>query len=157
MDDQHWVVGYQCPIGWVHLHASENALTGLYFRDDRPVGPTEANPILDKAIAQVEAYFKKELTRFDVPLEPQGTEFQKKVWQKLADIPFGRTLTYGQLARMMGDPNKMRAVGSANGKNPISLILPCHRVIGSNGKLIGYGGGLWRKEWLLQHEGALLT
>ena len=101
---------------------------------------------------QLEAYFAGELTEFDLPLNPRGTEFQKQVWQELQNIPFGVTISYGDLAERIGNPNSSRAVGAANGRNPISIIVPCHRVIGSNGKLTGYGGGMERKEWLLAHE-----
>jgi len=90
-----------------------------------------------------------------VALQPEGTDFQKAVWQQLAAIPYGQTASYGDIARALGNPQAVRAVGAANGQNPISIIIPCHRVIGSNGKLTGYGGGLWRKEWLLEHEGRL--
>jgi methylated-DNA-[protein]-cysteine S-methyltransferase len=98
------------------------------------------------------AYFAGELTEFDLPMKMIGTEFQKTVWRELLNIPFGVTISYGELADRVGNPNASRAVGAANGRNPISIIVPCHRVIGSNGKLTGYGGGLERKEWLLAHE-----
>jgi methylated-DNA-[protein]-cysteine S-methyltransferase len=101
---------------------------------------------------QLRAYFARELTRFDLQLDLRGTEFQRRVWTRLMDIPYGHTSTYGQLATELGDPKAMRAVGLANGRNPISIIVPCHRVIGANGSLTGYGGGLERKQWLLAHE-----
>lgn len=101
---------------------------------------------------QMAAYFAGELTEFDLPLNMIGTDFQKIVWRELQNIPFGVTISYGQLAERVGNPNSSRAVGAANGRNPISIIVPCHRVIGSNGKLTGYGGGMERKEWLLAHE-----
>src|SRR5262249_52747144 len=102
---------------------------------------------------QLAAYFAKELREFDVPLAPAGTEFQKKVWHELRQIPHGETISYGELACRIKQPAASRAVGRANGQNPISIIVPCHRVIGANGTLTGYGGGLDRKRWLLQHEG----
>ncbi len=108
-------------------------------------------------IAQLEAYFAGKLEEFDVPLAPEGTPFQQKVWKHLCDIPFGETISYGELARRIGNPNASRAVGLANGTNPIPIIIPCHRVIGSNGKLTGYGGGLPIKEKLLALEKRQLT
>jgi methylated-DNA-[protein]-cysteine S-methyltransferase len=104
--------------------------------------------------AQLDAYFSGELHEFDVPLAPAGTPFQRDVWDLLLQIPFGQTATYGRLARELGKPDASRAVGLANGRNPISIIIPCHRVIGSTGELTGYGGGLPRKAWLLAHERA---
>jgi len=108
------------------------------------------------AIAQLHEYFDRRRTVFDLPLAPVGTPFQQRVWTALLDIPHGVTISYGELATRLGDPKASRAVGLANGRNPISIVIPCHRVIGANGNLTGYGGGLDRKEWLLRHEGALL-
>jgi methylated-DNA-[protein]-cysteine S-methyltransferase len=105
--------------------------------------------------AQLRQYFAGDLQQFSVELEPQGTPFQKRVWDQLTTIPYGSTVTYLDIARAVGNEKAVRAVGAANGQNPISIIVPCHRVIGSDGKLTGYGGGLWRKEWLLKHEGGL--
>lgn len=101
---------------------------------------------------QLTEYFAGRLREFEVRLAPEGTEFQKKVWQELGQIPFGTTISYGELARRIGQPAASRAVGAANGQNPISIIVPCHRVIGANGTLTGYGGGIERKKWLLEHE-----
>lgn len=101
---------------------------------------------------QLTAYFNGELTEFDLPLRLGGTDFQQRVWRELLKIPFGVTMSYGEMARHIGNPNASRAVGAANGRNPISIIVPCHRLIGSNGNLTDYGGGLERKEWLLAHE-----
>jgi methylated-DNA-[protein]-cysteine S-methyltransferase len=109
------------------------------------------------AIAQLRAYFAGELRTFELPLAPHGTPFQRRVWDALLAIPYGTTTTYGRLAQQLGDPRAVRAVGLANGRNPIPIIIPCHRVIGANGSLIGYGGGLERKQWLLEREGALLV
>lgn len=108
-----------------------------------------------EARKQLAAYFAGELTDFDLPLKMIGTEFQKSVWRELLNIPYGVTISYGELAERVGSPNSSRAVGAANGRNPISIIVPCHRVIGANGKLTGYGGGMERKEWLLTHESKL--
>jgi methylated-DNA-[protein]-cysteine S-methyltransferase len=110
-------------------------------------------PILEQAREQLEQYFDGQRVSFDLPLAPEGTAFQRRVWQELTTIPFGKAISYGELARRIGNPPASRAVGLANGKNPISIIVPCHRVIGASGKLTGYGGGLDRKEWLLKHEG----
>lgn len=113
-------------------------------------------PIVEEAIRQLSAYFEGTRRDFDLPVSPQGTEFQRLVWQHLLDIPYGQIISYQDLAKAIGKPDAIRAVGAANGQNPISVIVPCHRVLGSDGSLTGYGGGLWRKEWLLKHEGALL-
>ncbi len=104
---------------------------------------------------QLQDYFKKELTTFNIPLSPIGTEFQKKVWLSLTTIPFGNTKSYKMQADNFNSPDAIRAIASANGKNPIAIIIPCHRVIGTDGNLTGYAGGLWRKKWLLEHEGSL--
>lgn len=149
----------ESPIGRLLLTSDGTSLTGLYMEPHRH-GPTstegwmrddEAAPF-PTARKQLEAYFAGELQEFDVPLAPQGTPFQQRVWNELCNIPFGQTWSYGELARRIGQPTASRAVGLANGKNPISVIVPCHRVIGANGKLVGYGGGLDRKSTLLQLE-----
>ena len=109
-------------------------------------------PIIARAIAQLQSYFAGDLKAFDLPLHTEGTAFQQSVWRALAMIPFGHTVSYGELARRIGNPGASRAVGLANGKNPIAIVLPCHRVVGANGSLTGYGGGLHRKQWLLDME-----
>ncbi len=109
-------------------------------------------PVLEVCLRQLEAYFRGERRSFDVPLRLEGTPFQRRVWQALLRVPFGRTTTYGELAAALGNPRAGRAVGGANHRNPVSIIVPCHRVVGGDGGLVGYGGGLWRKEWLLRHE-----
>lgn len=119
-----------------------------WMRDDR-------DPLLDHARAQIEAYFEKKRIAFDLPLRPAGTDFQRRVWDALLEIPFGQTCSYGDLAKRLGDANASRAVGLANGRNPIALLIPCHRVIGADGSLTGFGGGIDRKQFLLHHEGAL--
>jgi methylated-DNA-[protein]-cysteine S-methyltransferase len=106
-------------------------------------------------MAQLDEYFEGKRKKFDLLLEPMGTDFQKKVWKHLVKVPFGKTASYLDVAMALGEMKATRAVGSANGRNPIVIIIPCHRVIGSNGSLTGYGGGMWRKEWLLKHEGVL--
>lgn len=107
---------------------------------------------LQEAVSQLNDYFEGKRTRFDCKLNPQGTDFQKRVWNALLDIPFGKTRTYLEHAKTLGDVKAIRAVASANGKNPLWIVVPCHRVIGSDGSLTGYAGGLWRKKWLLEHE-----
>lgn len=111
--------------------------------------------LLIKLETQLAAYFNGKLKTFDLPLIFTGTNFQKSVWKKLCDIPYGQTTNYGVIAARLGSPDASRAVGRANGSNPISIVVPCHRIIGKNGDLVGYGGKLWRKKWLLEHEGAL--
>lgn len=147
------------PIGELTLTASDTALTGVHFpssRHGRPAGVTGRNEILDTACEQLSEYFAGTRTEFDVPLEVSGSEFEHRVWNLLRAIPYGSTTSYGALAQRLGDLTLARAVGAANGKNPIPIIVPCHRVIGANGDLTGFGGGIERKRWLLQHEGTLL-
>lgn len=118
----------------------------------RPDGPADPCPLLDEAASQLAAYFAGARTDFDLPLSTPGTEFQNRVWAELLRIPCGTTISYGQLAEYVGSPGAQRAVGAANGRNRIAIIIPCHRVIESTGNLRGYGGGLQRKKWLLDHE-----
>ena len=139
----------------------ERGLHGLNFQDgDHPLTPNsewrEHRAPFVPVLKQLEDYFAGKLRKFRVKLALQGTGFQLSVWDALTRIPFGETTSYGAIASRIGAPRASRAVGAANGQNPISIIAPCHRVIGSDGDLTGYGGGLWRKEWLLKHEGALL-
>jgi methylated-DNA-[protein]-cysteine S-methyltransferase len=144
---------YSSPLGLIELKSDENSLISLYFKDSQP-DVTEQNlpKILEDCLIQLDEYFKHGRKEFSLNLNPDGTEFQKKVWKELQVIPYSFTISYIELAQRLGDKNLTRAVGSANGKNPISIIIPCHRVIGANNKLIGYGGGLWRKKWLLDFE-----
>lgn len=118
--------------------------------NDSPTLDPEA--VLDTAADQLAEYFAGERTTFDVPLDPEGTPFQQQAWMVLRSIPYGQTMTYGEQAARLGDPNKARAVGAANGRNPLSIIVPCHRVIGASGKLTGFAAGLDAKDWLLRHE-----
>lgn len=150
------------PLGTITLTATERGLAGLYFAGqkhwpaDSATWVPDDGPRFDAARAWVSAYFsgkgKEKLPKIDLGI---GTEFQKKVWQALKSIPLGETRTYGQLASQIDAPNAVRAVGAAIGRNPLSLLIPCHRVIGSTGALTGYAGGVDRKRWLLEHEGAL--
>jgi methylated-DNA-[protein]-cysteine S-methyltransferase len=138
------------PVGDILLKADDDGrLTDLYLRHD----VTEAGDgPFDAVREQLDTYFAGELEDFDLPLEPHGTPFQLRVWDELTRIPYGETISYLELALRLGDRKLVRAVGTANGRNPLSIIVPCHRVIGADGTLVGYGGGLERKRWLLEHE-----
>ncbi|HEY1239287.1 MAG TPA: methylated-DNA--[protein]-cysteine S-methyltransferase [Bryobacteraceae bacterium] len=145
------------PVGNLLLAADESGLRALQFAEGRTPPHVETSwkhesRLVQEPMRQLRAFFAGELHRFDLPLAPQGTEFQRRVWDALLEIPFGETTSYGELARRLGNPTASRAVGLANGSNPIAIIIPCHRVIGSNGKLTGYGGGLPNKRWLLDFE-----
>lgn len=147
----------ESPLGPLLLAGDESGLHEVRFVNGRRPGKADPSWIenpepLKEAVKQLRAYFAGELEAFDLPLKPQGTRFQLDVWKNLRDIPFGETISYGELARRMGNPKASRAVGLANGSNPIPIIIPCHRVIGSDGKLTGYGGGLRNKETLLALE-----
>ena len=148
---------YQSPIGRLTLQSNDKGLTGAWF-DDQSTAPekfgTESHqhPILTQTIREYEEYFSGLRHAFDIPIDPKGTEFQQQVWRSLQRIPFGETQSYQELAIAIQNPKAVRAVGMANGKNPISIIVPCHRVIGKNGKLTGYAGGLENKQKLLQLE-----
>ena len=147
---------HESPLGVLRISVDENAVTSILFSEEAPSSLPADYPLLQETINQLNAYFAGKLNTFDLPLKAEGTEFQQKVWRALQDIPYGKTVSYLDIATAIGNPKAVRAVGLANGKNPITIVVPCHRVIGSNGKLVGYGGGLWRKEWLLRHEGAVL-
>ena len=144
-------------IGNILLVAEDAGLRELHLpgsfaeREDHSA-TAQAKDVLEGAVDQLKAYFSGDLTRFDLPLVPHGTDFQLRVWSALADIPYGKTESYGSVAARVGNAKASRAVGMANNKNPLAIVLPCHRVIGSNGSLVGYGGGLSMKDWLLQHE-----
>ena len=149
------------PIGELLLTGDGVALTGLYQESQEVWPAKQPDWVWDEAPfravrIQLDEYFERRRTVFELPLAPAGTPFQQRVWAALQAIPLGTTTTYGALAAQLGDAKASRAVGLANGRNPIGIIVPCHRVIGANGHLTGYAGGLDRKEWLLRHEGALL-
>jgi methylated-DNA-[protein]-cysteine S-methyltransferase len=156
MAEYCWI---ESPLGRMLLMSDGSALTGLHFEREKyfpPLGKdwTEAPaaPVLARAARQVREYFAGARTRFDLPLAPSGTPFQQRVWRELLRIPCGTTVTYGDIARGIGAPNSVRAVGAAIGRNRISIVVPCHRVVGSDGTLTGYAGGLERKRALLAHE-----
>ena len=138
------------PIGNLIIEASDTALTRVYYGERVESG--EVNAVITAAIEQLNDYFKGERQSFDLPLNQVGTPFQLQVWHQLGQIAYGTTATYQQIAEQVGNPRAYRAVGTANGQNPISIIVPCHRVIGSDGRLHGYAGGENRKEWLIKHE-----
>jgi methylated-DNA-[protein]-cysteine S-methyltransferase len=157
------------PIGDLLVAAEDAGLVAVYFephagryapaahwRHADAAAGTGAARIVAEACAQLASYFAGERTTFDLPLAPRGTAFQQRVWRALGDIPFGETVSYLALADRLGDPRAVRAVGGANGRNPIPVIVPCHRVVGADGSLTGFGGGIERKRWLLAHEGAPL-
>jgi methylated-DNA-[protein]-cysteine S-methyltransferase len=145
----------ETPIGTLGLRATERGLSEVRWTAKGLDGDSCA--VLDETAAQLDAYFAGGLTAFDLPLDLDGTDFQRRCWLALATIPYGQTVSYGEQARRLGlGPDAARAVGAANGQNPLPLVLPCHRVIGANGSLTGFGGGLHVKRFLLEHEGALL-
>jgi methylated-DNA-[protein]-cysteine S-methyltransferase len=147
---------YQSPIGWIEIEGSENKILSLRFVNQPRMEFTNC-PVVEAAVRQISEYFKRARRGFDLPLALDGTPFQRKVWEHLLKIPYGQVTTYQKIAEAIGRPKAVRAVGSANGRNPISILVPCHRVIGSDGSLTGYGGGVWRKEWLLRHEGFMAS
>lgn len=157
MSDQRLYFQYlDSPLGEIELTSNSiHLLSVLFVKNGKQIlekQPVAFSAINEKAKEQLQAYFDKKLTVFDLPLSPPGTDFQKSVWKELQKIPFGQTISYLTLSKMIGDPDAIRAAAAANGKNPIVIIIPCHRVIGSDGKLVGYSGELWRKKWLLDHE-----
>jgi methylated-DNA-[protein]-cysteine S-methyltransferase len=157
------------PVGELVITASDTAVTGVYFSTSRRGPPPThqagwveaktgaAADILARARQQLEEYFAQTRTTFELPLEALGSAFEHRVWNALRTIPYGTTTSYGALAKLLGDKHATRAVGLANGKNPIPIIVPCHRVVGAKGELTGFGGGLDTKRWLLEHEGAVLA
>ena len=170
------VISYNSPIGPIEIHATDTAVSRVEFAGEQsgeseeqsgekssshssPSMPPGAHPLLAEAQRQLDAYFASDLRCFDLPLDLDGTPFQRQVWQQLLSVGYGHTASYQAIAHAIDNPKAVRAVGAANGRNPVAIIVPCHRIIGSGGrpKLTGYGGGLWRKEWLLRHEGVLLV
>lgn len=158
---------YHSPIGYIQITGiiyvkdsiwadiNDGYIKSIVFFDDDPGSSEAVSLVVKKAYEEIKDYFENGLKEFTFHISQLGTHFQLAVWNELLKIPYGKTISYLQLAKNMGDPKKIRAVGNANGKNNIAIVVPCHRVIGSNNNLIGYAGGLWRKEWLLEHEGVL--
>ncbi len=153
------IVTVESPVGPLSITASDGALRSLQLGGAlaRVEGARADEAVVQSAAEQLEAYFDGALRAFDVPLAPSGTAFQRAVWEQLTRIPYGTVASYGAVAGRVGKPSASRAVGAANRSNPIAIIVPCHRVIGANGALTGYAGGVWRKEWLLKHEGYTLS
>ncbi|GAA4753828.1 methylated-DNA--[protein]-cysteine S-methyltransferase [Flavisolibacter ginsenosidimutans] len=143
---------YPSPLGGLKLICSDEHLQALLFVNEETTLQSDEHPLLDLCAKQLDGYFSGQRRTFDLPLLQSGTGFQQKVWQLLLQIPFGKTVSYNDLSKQYGDVKAIRAVASANGKNNLAIIVPCHRVIGSNQSLTGYAGGLWRKKWLLEHE-----
>ncbi|RDI08474.1 methylated-DNA--[protein]-cysteine S-methyltransferase [Flavobacterium sp. AG291] len=140
------------PLGITLIEGDENGICKIWVLDEELPVTKKIPATLKNAALQLTEYFDGKRNTFDFPLNPQGTDFQKKVWKALLEIPFGKTTSYQELSIKLGDVKAIRAVASANGKNPLWVVVPCHRVIGSDGSLTGYAGGLWRKKWLLEHE-----
>jgi methylated-DNA-[protein]-cysteine S-methyltransferase len=145
---------YHSPVGILKISGTDEFITEISFHDKTQMPGRKKNlpPLVIQCLEQLIQYFNGERKIFELPLNQTGTKFQQEVWNDLLTIPYGKTISYLDLARMVGDIKATRAVASANGKNNIAIIVPCHRVIGSNRELVGYGGGLWRKKWLLDHE-----
>ena len=144
------------PLGTLKVEGNSKGITGINFVDEEPIQKEPIPETLRGAVTQLQEYFNGTRTSFDLVLNPNGTPFQKKVWNKLLDIPYGKTCSYLDMAKALGDPKVIRAAASANGKNPISIVIPCHRVIGSDGSLTGYASGLHRKKWLLDLESPVM-
>lgn len=143
---------YKSPLGPIEISGMQDSILSVDFVEDMLPGDADLPFCLKTCLKQIDEYFSGKRKEFLLKLDPQGTIFQRTVWQQLEKIPYGAVVSYGEIAGIIGKPKACRAVGNANGKNPIAIIIPCHRVIGSDGSLTGYGGGLWRKEWLIKHE-----
>ena len=147
---------FNSPIGTLKIDHQNDQVISLSFMLEASDSTIPENEFEQIILDQLKSYFDGNLKNFDLPLAPKGTDFEQKVWNEVSTLPFGSTSTYGTIAKKLGDSNLMRAVGRANGSNPIPIMIPCHRVIASNNHLTGYSGGLERKRWLLQHEGSIL-
>ncbi|MEN8193393.1 MAG: methylated-DNA--[protein]-cysteine S-methyltransferase [Bacteroidota bacterium] len=148
-----YITYLKSPIGQMKISADNNSVNSILFVfKDTEMEEENLNDILTQCKIELSEYFAGKRKEFDVPIQQEGTEFRQRVWTELIKISYGKTVSYNDIAKALGDRNSIRAVGSANGKNLISIIVPCHRVIGSDGNLTGYAGGLWRKKWLLNHE-----
>ncbi len=143
----------ETPLGIASITGDKNGVSKISITADKEHIPSDKIPDeLKDVVTQLQDYFEGNLTDFNIDLNPSGTDFQKRVWRELSNIPFGKTVSYLDIAKRLGDPKCIRAAATANGKNPLWVVVPCHRVIGSDGSLTGYAGGLWRKKWLLEHE-----
>lgn len=141
---------FDTPLGLMEITANDQAVLAIHFADQTKT--VNANEMTDLAKTQMQQYYQGELKEFDMPMQPEGTEFQKSVWRALTTVDYGKTCSYADIANKINKPKAVRAVGSANGKNPMTIVVPCHRIIGSNGSLTGYASGVDRKAWLLNHE-----
>lgn len=146
-----YISSYKSPLGFLVLKSDGEAVTEIVF-SEQDLSEKKECAVLQQCKAQLEDYFCGKSLEFNLPINPRGTEFQKKVWAELLTIPKGETITYHELAVRLGDPKCIRAAGTANGRNPLAIVIPCHRVIGAGNKLTGYAGGISRKLWLLEHE-----
>jgi methylated-DNA-[protein]-cysteine S-methyltransferase len=140
------------PIGIIRIEGDEENIQSVSFTDEQQIQDGNSSPAIENCKTQLKEYFEGKRKQFDIKLMREGTAFQVQVWEKLCHIPYGRTASYMDIAKAIQNEKSVRAVGAANGQNPIAIIVPCHRVIGHSGKLTGYAGGLWRKQWLLEHE-----
>ncbi len=155
--DKNCITYYRSAIGVLQIEAEAEGISAIDFVDEeKTAGNDTASAgrpaVLAECVRQLDEYFKGQRKEFTLNLLPRGTGFQRRAWEQLRQIPYGETISYGRQAERMGNKKACRAVGGANGKNPISIVIPCHRVIGKNGSLTGFGSGVWRKEWLLEHE-----
>ena len=150
--NQIQITYYKTPIGTAKIVGDENGISSVSVLDEEIENSKKIPDCMQDCILQLNEYFNKKRTDFNLKLNPKGTEFQKKVWDELLKVPYGKTRTYLEQSKNFGDVKAIRAVASANGKNPIWIIIPCHRIIGSDGSLTGYAGGIWRKKWLLELE-----
>jgi methylated-DNA-[protein]-cysteine S-methyltransferase len=143
---------YRSPVGIIRITEEDDFITSVHFMDQEvEIIPAETH-LLKRAVKQMDEYFAGERKDFDLPVRQHGSDFQQSVWQCLCTIDYGQTISYGQQSKKMNNPLAIRAIASANGQNHLAIVVPCHRVIGSDGSLTGFGGGLWRKKWLLEHE-----
>jgi len=147
---------YNTPIGFARITEDDGFITSIYLLDGEFEETTADTPLLKKTIQQLDEYFKGKRKVFDLPLKQKGTNFQQQVWEQLSKIAYGKTISYAQQSKFMNNPLGIRAIASANGKNHLIIVVPCHRVIGSDGSLTGFGCGIWRKKWLLEHEARVM-
>jgi len=150
-----YIAHHNTPLGTVQITADDEFITSVLVEPKTLEEPIGNHLLLSLVIEQLDEYFAGKRTVFDLPLQQPGTPFQQEVWQELLEINYGKTISYAQLSKQMRNPLAIRAIAAANGKNKLWIIVPCHRVIGSDGSLTGYAGGLWRKQWLLEHEATI--
>ncbi|WP_196891938.1 methylated-DNA--[protein]-cysteine S-methyltransferase [Aureivirga marina] len=149
-------VYFESPIGVLEIIGTQEGVSSIYFKDNFEGEISENIPkVLEESVKQLKEYFFEDRKEFSFKLNPKGTDFQIKVWKILSEIPYGKSISYSEQSEIFGDLKAIRAIASANGKNPISIVIPCHRVIGKSGELTGYAGGIWRKKWLLEKEGII--